>query len=95
MVAASSNARMGKGETELDVLLRKLFSTPTYRCAASRSTISSPTKNKAASQVEYCFLVGTVGGLGNPAMVKELREMAKKYAPSVLCVLETKFTSHV
>jgi hypothetical protein len=28
-------------------------------------------------------------GLGNAATVKELRELAKKFAPSVLCVLET------
>ena len=28
-------------------------------------------------------------GLGNAATVKELRDMAKNYAPTVLCVLET------
>lgn len=28
-------------------------------------------------------------GFGSPASVKELRELAKKYAPTVLCVLET------
>ena len=28
-------------------------------------------------------------GLGNAAIVKELRDMAKNYAPTVLCVLET------
>ena len=28
-------------------------------------------------------------GLGNAATVKELREIAKKFAPTVLCVVET------
>ena len=28
-------------------------------------------------------------GLGNAATVKELREIAKKFAPTVLCVIET------
>ena len=28
-------------------------------------------------------------GLGNDATVRELRELAKKFAPTVLCVLET------
>jgi hypothetical protein len=28
-------------------------------------------------------------GLGNAATIKELREVAKKFAPTVLCVLET------
>ena len=28
-------------------------------------------------------------GLGNPTTVKELRDFARKYAPTVLCVQET------
>ena len=35
-------------------------------------------------------------GLGNPLTVKELRDLAKKFGPSILCVLETQVhKSHV
>ena len=35
------------------------------------------------------YLVLELRGLGNPAIVREAREFASKYAPAVLCLVET------
>ena len=33
-------------------------------------------------------------GIGNPATVKELRDLAKNYAPSVLFIMETQINKY-
>jgi exonuclease III len=33
-------------------------------------------------------------GIGNPAIVKELHDLAKNYAPSVLFIMETQINKH-
>ena len=40
------------------------------------------------------YITWNCRGLGNAATVKELREIAKKFAPTVLCVVETKYIRH-